>query len=325
MAGLKEIALRAGVSVSTTSLALNGDSRVAKTTRLRIESIAKDLHYSPHEIARSLKSRETRTVGFFVNDLAGPFYHDVLAGVRQKLEAAGYDLIVCFRSPRTDYLRGRRLDAGLILDAEIPDQKLRDAAAAGLPLVTMDRALDAPGLSSCVLANAAGLNLLLNAVGSPEASQLVYIGAPPQSHDGNERLKAMHDRFGLALRVVPGDFTEEGGIKAATTILGLQPLPRYVVCSNDETALGVYRTFRSHGLVIGEHIGVSGFDDIQVAEFLHPPLSTVQVPRAEWGRQAAEILLRMLATPGANEQSEIALQPVLRTSHLLTGGQTWNN
>ncbi|MEI8094140.1 MAG: LacI family DNA-binding transcriptional regulator [Spirochaetales bacterium] len=322
MAGLKEIALRAGVSVSTTSLALNGDSRVAPTTRNRILSIARELDYRPHEIARSLKIRETRTVGFFVNDLAGPFYHDVLAGVRHQLDVAGYDLIVCFRSPRTDYLRGRRLDAGVILDAAIPDQKILEAAAAGLPLVTMDRNLKAAGLSSCVLDNAGGLNQLLDGLGSPPREDLVYVGGPEHSHDAEERLAAMHLRFGKDLRVLGGDFTEDGGHRVARQILGLKLRPKLVVCANDETALGIYRVFTAEKVELGQDIGVTGFDDIQVAEFLHPALTTVQVPRAEWGRQAADILLKMLAHPGWSQTRLVALKPVLRASHgaVLQGG-----
>lgn len=299
MVSIKDIAKKAGVSISTVSYALNGSPKVTEETRRKILAVAEELKYVPNAAARTLKTRETKIIGLYLTDFGGAFYGDLLQGVKEVLNKKGYELIVCSGKRSHRFLPERTIDGAIVLDAAFSDKELLKYAEMGKKIVVLDRELDHPNINHVLLDNKAGANLAMEYLWENGHRRIYVVTGPKESYDSNQRLKAVRQfaerHEDLKVTKIEGRFTKESGELAAEQIYREYTEPAAVFCLNDEMAVGLYTFFRNTDLVIGRDIHIIGFDNIELAEYISPRLATIDYSKQKWGALASEQLVKMLS------------------------------
>lgn len=321
---IKDIARLAGVSHSTVSRALRDSPLVRKETAARIRRIARETSYRPNSIGRSLVTRRTRTIGVVVTTVADPFIAVVVSGIERVAHDHGYAVLLANSSPEADRKTGNR-------EVEVV-QSFEDRRVDGIVvLASRMGALYMPLLSE--------LNVPIMLINSHHPGEFVHsIGTdePTGSREatdhlvqlGHRRIAYIGDQYGLqsdvrratgyreALSaagmpvqpelVVLGDGRAEGGRVAMDRLLALREPPTAVFCYNDMSAVGALRSIYDHGLAVPRDISLVGFDDLLIASYTHPPLTTYRQPMVELGRQAMKSILDLLA--GSDSGSNVRLQ-----------------
>lgn len=299
MVSIKDIAKKAGVSISTVSYALNGSSKVTEETSSRILAIAEELNYVPNAAARTLKKRESRIIGVFLTDFRGDVYGDLLDGVKDVLNQQGYDLIVCSGVQSHRMLPERMIDGAIILDSGFDSEEILRYADRGHRIVVLDRELIHPNINRVLLDNRSGAAAAMNHLLAQGHRKLYVITGPEDSYDSNQRLSVVRqiaaERPDVELTEIASNFEKKGGAAAARQIVDEYTEPVAVFCLNDEMAVGICNVLSETEFKVGEHIHIIGFDNIELTKYLQPRLATVDYSRAKWGAAAAEHLLRILA------------------------------
>lgn len=319
MVGIREIAKRADVSISTVSYALNGNPKVTEETRDRILAIAKELHYIPNLAGRTLKKQKTNIIGLYVNDFGGDFYSHVIDGVANFLKKHHYELIVGSGGKRTrEFIPQKLVDGAIILDVAFPSDILQEYAEAGNCLVVMDRNITHPNISQVVLDNMAGARQAIDALIAAQVKNYVMVTGPGDSFDSRQRLQAAIDQVNQggsqSILVIPSDFTIEGGRKAAEVIYEKQLSDIGIFALNDELAIGLYEGFSAHGVAIGQDVKIIGFDNDLLGQYLTPQLTTIDYSKHRWGEMAARTLLDMIDGDGAPPEQHLATRVIHRGS-----------
>ncbi|WP_239617637.1 LacI family DNA-binding transcriptional regulator [Cohnella mopanensis] len=300
MVSIKDIASKAGVSVSTVSYALNGSHKVSEETAARIFKIAEEIHYVPHAAARSLKKRQSNIIGVFLTDFSGHFYGDLLQGVKEGLNRKGYDLIVCSGMQSHRLIPERMIDGAIVLDETFSDDELLKYANQGHKLVVLDRELDHPNINQVLLDNKAGAAMAMDYLLEQGHDKLYVVSGPVGSYDAKQRLHAVKQAIERNPRLefieINGDFGKSSGEAAGKRIADEYDRTAAVFCLNDEMAVGLYHYIRHHtSLVVGEHIHLIGFDNIEVSEYIQPRLATIDYSMRKWGAFASEQLLKLIS------------------------------
>ena len=305
---IKDVAAKAGVSVATISRVLNGKGPVRPATGRRVLATAKALHYVPHAAARSLSTRTTHTIGLLLPDLHGEFFSEVIRGIDGAARRRGYHLLVSgFHSERSemnamlDAVRGR-VD-GLIVMA--PD---RNVAAGEVPPLPLVRVNSAQGQGTTInIDNFGGAMAMVRHLASRGYARIAFIRGPERNADAAERLRGYRAAT-RSLDASPlefaGDFTEEGGYKAARQMMMRKPLPDAIFAANDSMAIGALRALREALVRVPGDVALAGFDDIPIARYVTPALTTVNVAICELGRRAFEMLLDEIGTHSSNPRRE---------------------
>ncbi|MFB5269976.1 LacI family DNA-binding transcriptional regulator [Paenibacillus enshidis] len=299
MVSIKDIAREAGVSISTVSYALNGSTKVTPETCARILAIAKEMNYVPNAAARNLKKRETRIIGVFLTDFSGDVYGDLLYGIKEILNRKGYDLIVCSGKQAHRMLPERMIDGAIVLDQTFSSEELLQYAERGHKIVVLDRELNHPNVNQVLLDNKAGATLAVEYLLELGHRRFYAVTGPEGSYDSWQRMQAVRqtvERSGTAEFIeIQGNFEKSGGEQAAERVLSEFKATAAVFCLNDEMAVGFYNRMAGTELEIGRDIHVIGFDNIELAHYLQPRLSTIDYSKRKWGAVAAGQLLDILA------------------------------
>ncbi|WP_195572173.1 LacI family DNA-binding transcriptional regulator [Paenibacillus sp. 1001270B_150601_E10] len=300
MVSIKDIAKRAGVSISTVSYALNGNPKVNAETSSRILEIANEMNYVPNAAARTLKKRQTMIVGAFITSFEGSFYGELLQGMKDMLNKQGYDLIICSGTQSHRLLPEGMLDGAIILDAKFDSDELLRYANRGHKLVVLDRELNHKNISQVLLDNKAGATLAAEYLIESGYRKIYVVTGPEGSFDAEQRLKAvrltMERNQPLDYIEIQGDFNQSGGVRAARQIMAEYSGPAGVFCLNDEMAIGLYRELKdSSSYTIGKNLSVIGFDNIETARYLQPQLASIDYSKRRWGAVASEQLLNLIA------------------------------
>lgn len=306
MVSIKDIAKRAGVSISTVSYALNGSPKVTEETSRRILAVAKELNYVPNAAARTLKKRETKIIGAFLTTFQGAFYGELLHGTKEELNKKGYDLIICSGAQSHRLLTEGMLDGAIILDRQFSDDELLMHANRGHKLVVLDRELSHDNIIQVLLDNKAGATFATEYLLSRGHRRLYAVTGPEVSFDSAQRLQAVRQTVERNRPVqyteIEGNFDKASGEAAAARIIEEYAGPAAVFCFNDEMAIGMYNALKDTPYRIGEHIHLVGFDHIEIAKYMDPPLASVDYSKLRWGAVAAEQLLRLIAEEGAEHE-----------------------
>ena len=324
MANIKDVALHAGVSVTTVSHVVNGTRFVSEVARQRVEAAVRELGYVPSAVARSLKHNTTRTFGMVIPNNSNPYFAEIIQGVEARSFAAGYNVILCNSNDDPErqaaYLRvlaEKRID-GLIFVVTGSDAVVR-ATLGGIntPLVLLDR--EVSGVSSDlvevnhVLGSQMATEHLLE-LGHP---RVACISGPPGLSPSSQRRAGWKDaleKAGVERKesdLARGDFTARGGYLAMQTLLKRRPRPTAVFACNDLMAFGALTAAREAGIAVPQQLSIVGFDDIDLAAFSAPPLTTVAQPKQQIGTVAAELLLDRVGNARADNRQMI-LDPELR-------------
>jgi LacI family transcriptional regulator len=310
---ITEVAAAAKVSKSTVSLVLQGSPLIARDTAERVRQAAEALGYVYNRRAADLRRKVTDVVGIVINDLANPFFAELLVGMQRRLDDAGFVSLMAHTGERLEtqerVLNSMREHnaAGLIVCPVFgtPEEALESIRAAGMPLVLTVRpahsaAFDFVGTDHEQGTHAATLHLIERghrriAFMGRAGAGLVY----DQRRAGYER--AMRER-GLPIQshwLVDATLGREGGREGIRRILALSVRPTAAVCYNDVVAFGAMSELGEHGLLAGRDLAITGFDGVIAAAHSNPPLTTVDTRPEELGALAADALLERLAHPDA--------------------------
>ncbi len=303
MTTIKDVAREAGVSVATVSRVFNHGAVVSEDTRRIVREVAERLNYWPNGAARSLITNRTQAIGVMLPDLFGEFFSEILRGMDWTARKSGLHLLVSSSHADAAELvaglqttRGR-IDGLIVMAPDVDARAAIRAIATVQPLVLID---PGPGFEACdiiTIANQAGASAVVRHLVGLGHRRVATITGPERNADARQRLEG----YRAALRAsrvkiprgyeIPGDFTEPSGYAAVARLLALDPRPTAVFAANDYMAIGVLGALSDAGVRVPEDIAVVGFDDMAMARYLNPPLTTVHVDAFRLGERAVEILL----------------------------------
>ncbi|TCS43936.1 LacI family DNA-binding transcriptional regulator [Reinekea marinisedimentorum] len=317
MATIREVSKFANVSVATVSRVINGNKWVSDATRDKVLAAMKELGYKPNSFARSLATNKSHTIGMVIGDLSGPFFGKLMNEAEQEIRNAGKHLIITsghdtVESERDaiDFLLQRRVDA-LILHLDVlPDQDIIDIADnSGVPLILVNRLVPELINSSISLDNELGGYLAVKHLTDLGHTQIATITGPLYKADARARLSGYRralEEAGIAYDerlVVESDFQEEGGIAPVERLYRRKVKFSALFIQNDHMAFGAMNTLKGRGVNIPEEVSIVGYDDMVMARYVEPALTTVAVPVAEFGKLSAQMALKLSANEPADVQN----------------------
>ena len=300
---IKDVAREASVSVATVSRALNGHENVADGVRRHVVETASRLRYQPHAAARSLSSRSTQTIGVVLPDLYGEFFSELIRGIdvvarsrRQHLLVSSYHGHPEEQGEALRAMRGR-VDGLLVLSpyADRPGF-LTDNLPSALPAVLINTHLPEAGYPVLNIDNFGGAVAMTRHLLEAGHQHIAFIGGPEDNFDARERLRGFRSAVSkhpshVTTLELQGDFDESSGYEAGKRLLAATQRPDAVFAANDMMALGCLYALNEAGVVVPDQVALAGFDDIPLARFVHPTLTTMRVNIAELGGLAVTRLL----------------------------------
>ena len=300
---LQEVARRARVSTATVSRVLNNGASVKSSTRARVLKVIQELKYSPNVHAQSLAGGRSRSIGVIVSNIENPFFLDVYKTVEAGAHAAGYEVIMA----NTDYsserlvtsirlMLGRRLAGVAAIVSEMDAALIQELSGQRIPVVFYDVGTPRRNITNIRVDYRGGMAKLTSYLYSLGHRRVGYIGHHATLGPINERIQSLRDATGkypgLEVDMATDADTLEGGRQAARVLLARSPRPTALVCVNDVMAVGALREARARGLRVPEDLSVTGFDNVTLAQFAVPALTTVHIPRDQIGRTVCACLMR---------------------------------
>ncbi|WP_037384916.1 ribose operon transcriptional repressor RbsR [Serratia sp. DD3] len=316
MATMKDVARLAGVSTSTVSHVINNNRFVSDSVRAKVMVAIEQLNYAPSALARSLKLNTTHTIGMLVTSSNNPFYAEVVRGVERSCYERGYSLILCNTEEdlermnhSIETLLQKRVDGLLVMCTE-NHRTSQDAFSRypSLPIVMMDWS-PFDGANDIIKDNSLlGGEMATDHLIARGYRQIACIAGPQDKMTAGHRLEGYRramQRAGLEILLgyeVHCDFEFAGGVNAMKQLLALDNPPHAVFAGNDAIAVGVYQALYQAGLVVPRDMAVIGYDDIELAQYLVPPLSTIHQPKDSLGELAIDALINRLQDPERDAQ-----------------------
>ncbi len=308
MVSIKDIARAAHVSHSTVSRALRDSPLVNAETRELIQRIAAEQGYTVSAVARSLVTRRTNTIGVVVTSIADPFVGEVVGGVEELAVARQYSVILatCHGDPDRELravrsLQERRVDGILVAASRVGALYLPVLEELKAPLVLINNQHPGEFGLHVSIDNPAGARQITTHLIELGHRRIAYIGDRFGLHSDTERCDGYRQSLqnaGIAYDpglLAYGDGASESGLQAMGQLLSLADPPTAIFCYNDMQAFGALRAARERGLKVPQDLSIAGFDDLFFSSYTDPPLTTIRQPKQEMGRDAAEILLELLA------------------------------
>lgn len=299
MATIKDVAKKAGVSISTASYALNDIPNVHPLTKKKILDAAKELQYTPHFSARHLKTKKTNNIGVFIYGFSGPVFSDVLEGIRQTLQAFKLNIIVSSGLSSHSLLKAKQVDGAIIFDANITNDIVDQISSKGMPIIVLDRDYTSNHVYQHSIDNVYLVETFMEDIITSRKYQTYgFISGPMDSYNAVKR----YEGFKKALKkhnitqhtLYLGDFTIDGGFKIGQQFKYEQNKPDFVFCANDETAIGFMQAIKEHHFSIPNDVSIAGFDNFYMTQFTQPKITTIGINHIEWGHQVAHKLIQLL-------------------------------
>jgi LacI family transcriptional regulator len=298
---IRDVAARAGVSLATVSRFLNG-GRVRQAGA--IGRAIDELDFHPSALARSLKSGTTRAIGVVVPDITNPFFAAVVKGIESVTRDDEYDLLLCNTDESVDRerrvvatLMAKKVDGLLMAPATEHAEPPSYLVSTGVPTVFIDRRLAVGDFDSVLVDNEGGAALAARHLMSLGHERIAMVSGPLETTPGRGRYDGFVEAAraaGLELRaeyIALSDFREDGGYQSTLRLLAVQPQPTAIFVANNLMSMGALRAIHDLGLRIPDDISFLGFDDLDLAELLDPPLTVIDRPMAEQGVLAMRLLL----------------------------------
>jgi LacI family transcriptional regulator, galactose operon repressor len=317
---IRDVAMRAGVSVGTVSNVLNRPNLVAEATRERVRAVIGELGFVRNESARQLRQGRSRTLGVVLESLGNPFFTDLAQGAEAAMNTDGFDAVWCTSDGSAakerrclDFLEGQRVSGVIITPVGLDDERIAELHDRGLSVVVLDRrAYDAA--CSTRVDHVAGGELAAGHLASRHRRLAIVTGPLLQEPitDRYEGAVEVARQAGVDVTtIVQRDMTPTSGKDAARRLLELDPLPTGVFCANDLLAIGLVNELLRAGVKVPGEISVVGYDDIELAGTSVVPLTTVRQPRHELGWTAAELAVAEAGASGDHEHRRLVLSPSL--------------
>lgn len=327
-ATLADVARMAGVVAMTASRAINQSGYVSAEVRRRVSEAVEKLNYRPNMVARQLRVRHLNAIGILLPDIANPFSTELVNGVRQVFDEAGYTTFIATTSGSIQQeqasLRAfvdHRVDGVIVATrgTMIGDEVLRDISRRGIPTVTIGRPVKLPSVD-CVTANHwQGAFDAVSHLISIGHREIGFIGISPEDRLSLRRYAgyaAALEQAGLAVCSdytvgppnAPAFATQEDGFAGMVNLARLRRPPSAVFARNDFTAIGAMRAAHTLGMRVPDDVAIAGFDNIPLAAFTTPPLTTVAQPITEQGAAAARFLLNRISATKRGASKKILME-----------------
>jgi len=318
---ITDVAREAQVSVASVSRVVNGHTNVTPETRQRVIEVIDRLRYVPHTTARSLITRRTHVIGVLLPDLYGEFFSELIRGIDAPAREQHLHLLLSSShgnaaemAAAIRAMRGR-VEGLLVLAPEL------DAAGLGkidaeVPAVFINSRVDDGVSSSLAIDSYGGARAMVRHLVARGHRTIAHVAGPARNFDSHERERGYRDELAASLPaarpvVVRGDFTETSGYAAGRELAARTPRPAAVFAANDVMAIGCMAAFGALGLTVPGQIAVAGFDDIPLAAFVRPALTTMRVQIVELGRGAVNRLAAEIAAPDTPRAATIKFLPEL--------------
>ena len=330
---IRDVAKRAKVSTATVSRTINKVATVDAQLAKRVWKAIAELGYFPNRQARSLVSGSSKIFGLIVSEITNPFFPEIVQTFENLAVEENYEILLT--STIHDPIRmelavrrmiERRVDGVAILTFGMEDELLDHLRFRNLPLVFVDVGPKAPRVSNIRVDYLDGIRQAVQHLAALRHELIGYISGPLKLRSALARKTAFErsmDEIGLKVRpeyLIEGDHRLEGGKRALQALSQLQQPPTALLCSNDMTAIGVMRQAYELGINVPQQLSVVGFDDTRLAEFMTPPLTSVQMSQSELARLAFEALLKEVKR---EEPSPNGTEYQLRTHLILRGSTTF--
>jgi LacI family transcriptional regulator len=325
MPTIVEVAKHARVSIATVSNVIRGTRRVSPTLRERVEAAIRDLDYSPNEIARSLKVKQTRILAMVLPDITNPFFPEIIRGAEDTAFERGYFLLTANTDEQigrerriVSALRSYRVDGILLASAPGKDSShIRSIMKGGISIVCLDRTVSGIKTDAVLLDNVRGGRECVRHLIQGGHSKIAIITGSLTLQTGLERLRGYEE----ALResdieidrtlVLQGDFRDESGYRLGKELLQRDVKPTAIFVCNGVMTLGVLKAFEELGVRCPEDIALATFDDLAVDRSFHPHLTAVVQPGYEMGARAATILMDRVEGKLTNDPLVVRIVPTL--------------
>jgi LacI family transcriptional regulator len=325
MATIKDVARLANVSVTTVSHVVNKTRFVSLENSHAVEEAIRSVGYVPSAVARSLQSKTTRTLGMLIPNSSNPYFAEIVHSVEKHCFGAGYNLILCNtndephrQSVYLQVLAERRIDGLIVVSTGEDDSLAAQLQGLTIPTVLVDRKLNE---LKCDLVETAhlqgGLIATQHLIGLGH-KRIACIGGPTGLDASEQRIQGWRQALQTAGLtevssdlLVHGNFTSQGGYNAMQEILQLLPQPSAIFVCNDLMAIGALSVAHESHLHVPSDLSIVGFDDIELASFTSPPLTTIAQPKHQIGVLAVDMLLERIKG-GRTQPRTALLQPELR-------------
>ncbi len=311
---IEDIARMVGVSHSTVSRALHNSSLISVEVRERIQQLAREMGYTPNAIARSLQNQQTNTIGLVVTSIADPFFGDVAKGIEEVAQAAGFSIVLSISHNDPDQeiaiietLHQRRVDGVLVAASRISDIHKERLDRIQVPTILINSQVTSQHklLRWIMTDNFEGAKLAVEHLLQLGHRTIGYLGIQSRPISNQQRCEGYQQALAEAgilhqntWVVSSGDASYEEDVAVGQSLLPrlLDVGVTAVFCYNDMIAIGVLLGCRERGIIIPQEFSVVGFDDIQIADYVTPPLTTIHQPKVQLGQQATQMLLDLLNT-----------------------------
>jgi DNA-binding LacI/PurR family transcriptional regulator len=335
---IRDVARRAGVSISTVSRVTNSKGTVNREMADRVWRAVRELNYQPDPQARALVSGRSHIIGLMVSEITNPFFPELIQGFEQFAVESGYEVLLASTpndaasiAMSVRRMLQRKVDgvAVMMFGREAPI--LEEMASHAVPLVVMDGAPAFPKIDAVQVNYDEGIYEAVAHLVALGHQSIAFVSGPLEQ--ASARLR--RDAFEKAMRLchlklrpdllIEGDHTLEGGMTAMTQLLARAHPPTAVVCSNDMTALGVLHCLFEVGKQAPEDLSVIGFDDVHIAQFILPPLTTVRMSCADIARVAFGTLRHRIESGAARHAaSPVETKLILRQTTGRPSGERLN-
>lgn len=312
MSTIKDIAKSVGLSITTVSRALNDHYDVSEKTKKKIKKAAKELNYSPNSIARSLVMKKTKTIGLLVSELfregvKDNFTFEVLSGINTCAGQLDYDLVLFSTNSAkqkvktyTQLCKERRVDGVIISGIKTNDTYLKEIVTSDIPCVLIDIPIKSDTVGFVTTDNVLGAKEAVQHLIGLGHTNIAFINGHEFAYVSKKRLEGYNEALEEANIpihkewILDGLFSDEVAEQEAVALLKHYPEITAVFCASDLMALGVIRAAHKLNIKVPEDLSIVGYDDIVLASYVTPSLTTISQDKYQMGYQAAELLISML-------------------------------
>lgn len=322
---LTDVAARAKVSPSTVSRTITQSGKISQQTQDRIRRIMAELGYKPNRVARRLRTRvgKRQLIGLIIPNIQNPFFADLARGVEDVAYKNNFAVLLCNydEDPEKELfylevMQAESVDGIILPPAHENDPDVLRINRSGIPVVCVDRSLSDPTIDKVEVDNEQGSFVAVAHLIQKGHRRIGLISGPGDSSTGRKRLEGYrraHAEAGLEVDeslICFGDYKQESGSRLAANLLSVPQPPSALFVCNNLMLIGAIETIFQRKLEIPRQVAVIGYDDLPLAAVFDPPLTVVQQPAYEVGRQAAELLFKRLDNP-KGETANVQLLPKL--------------
>jgi LacI family transcriptional regulator len=328
MATIREVAESAGVSYATVSHVINNTRLVSQETRERVLAAMDALNYRPNALARSLRQGKTNTLGLVLPDSANPFFAEISRSIEDEAFKKGYSVFLCNTELDTqrelfyvDVLSKKQVDGIIFVAAGDQADSLEFLVSRNMPVVMIDRDVPNVEVDAVLTDNQLGGYLATRHLLELGHKRIACISGPSSITPSAERMigyRRALEEAGLSYDeslILRGDYHAQSGMEITHSILKMDPRPTAIFALNDLMALGALRAAAEAGCSVPKDLAVIGYDDLELAQYTNPPLTTISQPKKEIGVQAVHLLVdRMSRKSRAPSRLVLAPELIIRRS-----------